>query len=252
MPSPNPLKRALAEGKRQVGFWLSAMSPVATEIAAGAGFDWLLIDMEHTGNSLQDVAHGLRAAMGGTAEVVVRVPWNEPVMVKRLLDQGARSLLFPYVETGDEARRAVAATRYPPHGVRGVAGTTRATNYGRRKDYWQTYADEICILVQVESPGAIAEIPAIGAVDGIDGIFIGPNDLAANSGFLGNAAAPQMRSAILAGLERIKATGKAPGTLNYREDEAKALFAAGFQFIAVGGDVGALAREADRIAKVFR
>jgi 4-hydroxy-2-oxoheptanedioate aldolase len=252
MPSANPLKRALAEGKKQVGFWLSSMSPVAAEIAAGAGFDWLLIDMEHTGNEPADVVHALRAMVGGTAEPVVRVPWNEPVIVKRMMDLGARSFLFPYVETAEEAKNAVAATRYPPHGVRGYAGTTRANNYGRRKDYAQTYADEVCVLVQVESPGAVEAVPAIGALDGVDGIFIGPNDLAANSGYLGNAAAPEMRAAILKGLERIKATGKAPGTLNYREDEAKALFAAGFSFIAVGGDVGALAREADRIARAFR
>ncbi|HEY1721700.1 MAG TPA: aldolase/citrate lyase family protein [Magnetospirillaceae bacterium] len=252
MPSANPLKRALVEGKKQVGFWLSAMSPVCTEISAGAGFDWLLIDMEHTGNEVGDVAHALRAAVGGTAEPVVRVPWNDHVMVKRLLDQGTRSLLFPYIESAEEAREAVAATRYPPHGVRGYAGTTRATNYGRRKDYSKTVHDEICVLLQVESPTALAAIPEIGAIDGVDGIFIGPNDLAANSGFLGNAAAPEMKAAILEGLKRIKATGKAAGTLNYREDEAKTLFDAGFQFIAVGGDVGALAREADRIAKAFK
>ena len=252
MPSSNPLKRALAEGKKQVGFWLSSMSPVAAEIAAGSGFDWLLIDMEHTGNDAGDVVHAMRAMVGGTAEPVVRVPWNEPVVVKRMMDLGARSFLFPYVETVEEARAAVAATRYPPHGVRGYAGTTRANNYGRRKDYPQTYSDDVCVLVQAESPGAVEAIPGIGAIEGVDGIFIGPNDLAANSGFLGNAAAPEMKTAILKALERIKATGKAPGTLNYREDEAKALFAAGYQFIAVGGDVGALAREADRIARVFK
>jgi 4-hydroxy-2-oxoheptanedioate aldolase len=252
MPSSNPLKRALAEGRKQVGFWLSAMSPVATEISAGAGFDWVLIDMEHTGNEVGDVVHALRACTGGTAEPVVRVPWNDAVVIKRVLDQGARSLLIPYVESAEEAREAVAATRYPPHGIRGYAGTTRATNYGRRKDYAHTVQDELCVLLQVESPTALAAIPEIGAIEGVDGIFIGPNDLAANSGFLGNAAAPEMKATILKGLERIKATGKAAGTLNYREDEAKALFAAGFQFIAVGGDVGALAREADRIAKVFK
>ena len=252
MPSANPLKRALAEGKKQVGLWLSSMSPVAAEISAGSGFDWLLIDMEHTGNEPGDVVHAMRAMVGGTAEPVVRVPWNEPVIVKRMMDLGARSFLFPYVETVEEAQRAVAATRYPPQGVRGYAGTTRANNYGRRKDYPQTYTEDVCVLIQVESPGAVAAIPGIGEIDGIDGIFIGPNDLAANSGFLGNAAAPEMRAAILKALESIKATGKAPGTLNYREDEAKALFAAGFQFIAVGGDVGALAREADRIARAFK
>ena len=117
MPSTNPLKRALAEGRKQAGFWLSSMSPVvATEpLAAHAGFDWLMIDMEHTGNDVNDVTHGLRACVGGTAEPVVRVPWNEPVIIKRLLDMGARSLLIPYVESGEEARRAVTATRYPPH-----------------------------------------------------------------------------------------------------------------------------------------
>ncbi len=252
MPSNNPLKRALAEGRRQVGFWLSSMSPVVAEIAAGAGFDWVLIDMEHTGNELGDVAHQLRAIKGGTAEPVVRVPWNEPVIVKRLLDLGARSLLFPYVENVEEAKRAVAATRYPPNGMRGYAGTTRANNYGRVPDYAAHAAEDICVLVQVESPWAVDTVPGIGAIEGIDGIFIGPNDLAANSGFLGRASAPEMRAAIQKGLERIKATGKAAGTLNYREDEAKALFAAGFSFIAVSGDVGLLAREADRIAKSFR
>jgi 4-hydroxy-2-oxoheptanedioate aldolase len=252
MPSINPLKRALAEGKRQVGFWLSAMSPTVAEIAAGSGFDWILIDMEHTGNDLGDVVQAMRALVGGTAEPVVRVPWNEPVVVKRLLDLGARSFLFPYVENAEEAKRAVAATRYPPHGVRGFAGTTRANNYGRRKDYAQIYAEEICVLVQAESPKAIDNVPAMGAVDGVDGIFIGPSDLAATSGFLGNTGAPEMRRAISDGLARIKATGKAPGILNYHEEDAKALFDAGFTFIAVGGDVSLIAREADRLARAFR
>jgi 4-hydroxy-2-oxoheptanedioate aldolase len=251
MSSVNPLKRALAEGGRQVGFWLSAMSPTIAEVVSGSGFDWILIDMEHTGNDLEDVVQAMRALVGGTAEPVVRVPWNEPVIVKRLMDLGARSFLFPYVENADEARRAVAATRYPPDGVRGYAGTTRANSYGRRKDYAQTYAEEVCVMVQVESPAAIREVPAIGAIHGVDGIFIGPNDLAANSGFLGNAGAPEMRKAILDGLARIKATGKAPGTLNYNEDAAKALFDAGFTFIAVAGDVGVIAREADRLARSF-
>jgi 4-hydroxy-2-oxoheptanedioate aldolase len=245
------LKRALAEGRKQVGLWLSSMSPVVAELAAGAGFDWLMIDMEHTGNDINDVAHAPRACVGGAAEPVVRVPWNEPVNIKRLLDMGARSLLIPYVESEEEARRAVAATRYPSKGIRGYAASTRATNYGRRKAYPHVYTDEICLLVQVESPRALEEIPAIGAIEAIDGIFIGPNDLAANSGFLGNAATPEVRAAILGGLEKIKATGKPAGTLNYREDEANSLFASGFSFIAVASDTGILTREADRIARVF-
>src|SRR5579864_6194830 len=144
----NRFKRAIAAGQRQLGLWLSLASPAATEVAAGAGFDWLLIDMEHAPNELPDVVHHLRAAEGGTAEPVVRVPWNDAVMVKRLLDIGAKSLLFPFVQSAEEARRAVAATRYPPHGIRGFAGTTRANRYGRVAGYAKKAGDEICVLVQ--------------------------------------------------------------------------------------------------------
>src|SRR5579863_9134694 len=167
----NRFKRAIAQGARQIGLWLSLASPAATEVAAGAGFDWVLIDMEHAPNELPDVAHHLRAAEGGTAEPVVRVPWNEPVMVKRLLDIGARSLLFPFVQSADEASRAVAATRYPPEGIRGFAGTTRANRYGRVAGYAQRASEEICVLVQCETRKAVADIAAIAAIDGIDGIF---------------------------------------------------------------------------------
>src|SRR6266404_9782180 len=147
----NEFKRNLAAGKAQIGMWLTLCSPTATEAAAGAGFDWLLIDMEHSPNELPDIAHHLRAAVGGTAEPVVRVPWNEPVIVKRLLDIGARTLLFPFVQSAEEARRAVAATRYPPQGIRGFAGTTRANRYGRVADYAKRASEEICVLVQCET-----------------------------------------------------------------------------------------------------
>jgi 4-hydroxy-2-oxoheptanedioate aldolase len=178
----NSFKRALAAGKPQIGLWLSMTSPVATEVVAGAGFDWVLVDMEHSANELVDVVAHLRAAVGGSAEPVVRVPWNEPVLVKRLLDAGARSLLFPFVQSADEARRAVAATRYPPKGIRGVAGTTRANRYGRVKDYARRVEGELCVLVQVETQQALGEIEAIAAIDGIDGLFIGPADLSAFDG----------------------------------------------------------------------
>ena len=157
----NRFKRALAAGTPQIGLWMSLGSPAATEVAAGSGFDWLLLDMEHSPNELPDIAHHLRAAEGGTAEPVVRVPWNEPVMVKRLLDVGARTLLFPFVQSAEEARRAVAATRYPPRGIRGFAGTTRANRYGRVADYAKRAAEEICVLVQCETRKAVADIAAI-------------------------------------------------------------------------------------------
>lgn len=249
---PNAFKRALRERRRQVGFWLTLASTTATEIAAGAGFDWLLIDMEHSANELPDVQDHLRAAVGGTAEPVVRIPWNEPVTVKRMLDIGARSLMFPYVQSAEEARRAVAATRYPPHGIRGFAGAARGSQYGRIKDYAQKIHDEICVIVQVETPEAIAAIPAIAAVEGVDGVFIGPNDLAANMGHLGNMFAPAVVASVGAGMQAINAAGKAAGLLNFREDEARDWFRQGFTFIAVAGDAAMMARGTERVVAAFK
>jgi 4-hydroxy-2-oxoheptanedioate aldolase len=248
----NRFKRELASGTRQIGFWLNFASPTVTEVCAGAGFDWLLIDMEHSPNELPDVVHSLRACVGGTAEPVVRVPWNEPVMVKRLLDQGARSFLFPFVQSAEEARRAVAATRYPPKGIRGFAGTTRANLYARVPEYAKHAEDEICVLVQAETRTAVSEIEAIAKVEGIDGIFIGPADLAADLGHIGNTQHPEVQSAILDAGERIQRAGKAPGFLSLREDETRKVLAAGFVFVAVGTDVALLARQVDALAQKFR
>lgn len=249
----NEFKRALHAGQRQVGFWLTLASPNATEVVAGAGFDWLLIDMEHAPNEVPLVVEHLRAAaVGGPAEPVVRVPWNEPVVVKRLLDCGVRSLMFPFVETADAARRAVASTRYPPAGIRGFSGVSRATNFGRVRDYVGRCSDEICVIVQIESPAALAAIPQIASVPGIDGVFIGPNDLAANMGHVGRTGAPEVRAAVDEGLALIRAAGKPAGLLNFAEQDALAMFDAGFTFVAVGSDTGVLARNAEKLARVFK
>src|SRR6185312_5674830 len=245
----NRFKRALASGQQQIGLWMSLASPSATEVAAGAGFDWLLLDMEHSPNELPDIAHHLRAAEGGTAEPVVRVPWNEPVIVKRLLDLGARSLLFPFVQSAEEARRAVAATRYPPHGIRGFAGRTRANRYGRVPDYAKRAASEICVLVQCETRRAVADIAGIAAVEGIDGIFIGPADLAADMGHLADTQHAEVQAAILDAGKRIRAAGKAPGFLSFREEETRRVVDGGFLFVAVNTDVALLARNAETLAK---
>ncbi len=248
----NTFKRALYANKKQVGFWLTLGSTTVTEIAAGAGFDWLLVDMEHSANELPDVQDHLRAAVGGTAEAVVRIPWNEPVLVKRMLDIGARSLMFPYVQNADEARRAVAATRYPPAGVRGFAGAARGSNYGRVADYAKRIAEEICVVVQIETPQAVAAIPQIAAVDGVDGVFIGPNDLAANMGHLANAGAPEVKALVRDAVAAIRKTGKAAGILNFKEDEARELFKSGVSFIAVSGDAALMARQTERVVAAFR
>jgi 2-keto-3-deoxy-L-rhamnonate aldolase RhmA len=249
---PNRFKRGLASGTPQIGLWLGLCSPVAAEIAASAGFDWLLIDMEHSPNDLGDVVHQMRATVGGTAEPIVRVPWNEPVLVKRLLDAGARSFLFPFVQSAEEARRAVAATRYPPAGIRGFAGTTRANFYGRVPDYPKRAAEEICILVQAETRKAVGELEQIAAVDGVDGVFIGPADLAADMGHIGNTQHPDVQGAILEAGARIKRAGKAPGFLSLREDETRKVLAAGFVFVAVGTDVSLLARQTDALVRTFK
>jgi 4-hydroxy-2-oxoheptanedioate aldolase len=245
---PNLFKRKLASRERQVGLWLAMDSLFATEIVAGAGYDWLLLDMEHTGVDVARVIDHLRAAAGGTAEVVVRIPWNEPVVIKRLLDVGARSIMVPFVQSAQEAQRAVAATRYAPHGgMRGTAGNTRSSRFNRITSYFDSYRDEQCIVAQIETPVAIEAIEAIGAVDGIDALFIGPNDLASAMGHLAKPGAPEVRQLIAHALPRIRATGKAAGILNFLPDEARAHFAQGFDFVAVGSDAAILARRSEAL-----
>jgi 4-hydroxy-2-oxoheptanedioate aldolase len=250
---PNGLKKAMKDGRKLAGYWLTLASPMATEIAAGAGYDWLLVDMEHTPNDLTDVVDHLRAAAaGGPAEVVVRVPWNDMVMVKRLLDSGVRSLMFPYVQNADDARRAVESTRYPPNGVRGFAGSSRATNFGRIKDYAARADETICVILQIESPEAVGNIPDMAKIDGVDCMFIGPNDLAANMGFLAKASAPEVKDTVLKAMKAIQAGGVCPGLLNFDPAEAKKMFDAGFGLIAVGGDTTTLTSGADSLAAMFK
>ena len=166
---PNRLKQKLRAGEPAFGFWLSLNSLGVTEMAAGAGWDWLLLDTEHSTHNDESVERHLLAALnGGTAEMVVRIPSIDPVLVKRLIDGGVRSFMFPFVQTVEEARLAVASTRYPPHGIRGFSGTTRASRWGKDTSYLDTYADDICVIIQIESPEAIANISAYGAVDGVE------------------------------------------------------------------------------------
>jgi 4-hydroxy-2-oxoheptanedioate aldolase len=244
--TPNTFKRALAAGERQIGLWLNLQSPTATEIVAAVGYHWLLLDMEHVCVEASDVIDHLRAAKGGTAEVVVRLPINEPVLIKRLLDAGVRSFMFPVVNSAEEARRAVAATRYPPHGVRGVGGG-RATAYGQIPSYLERYHEEQCVIVQIETPAAVAAIAEIAAVDGVDGLFIGPNDLAAGMGFLLQVRAPEVQQAIAEALCAIRAAGKAGGILNFNPVEARALLQSGCQFIAVGSDASILVSRSESL-----
>jgi 4-hydroxy-2-oxoheptanedioate aldolase len=227
----NHFKKALLAGQQQIGLWCSLSNHYAVEVVAGSGFD-LLLDMEHSPNDLESVLPQLQAASNYPVEPVVRVPWNDMVAIKRLLDIGVRTLLIPMIQNAEEARLAVSYTRYAPDGVRGVAGTTRASLFGRVKDYAKLAHTEICVLVQVETGTAVDEIEAIAKVPGVDGIFIGPADLHASMGF--------------------RAAGKAPGFLTPVEEDARRMLAAGSQFVAVGADIGLLARASEALAAKFK
>jgi 4-hydroxy-2-oxoheptanedioate aldolase len=248
----NAFKQALARGERQVGLWCSLASPVATEVAAGAGFDWIVIDGEHGPNDITTLLPQLQAMSRGTAEPVFRVPWNDFVIIKRALDVGARSLLIPFVQNAEEARRAVAATRYPPLGIRGVARAIRANDYGRIQDYHRNAHLDTCVIVQLETGAALNEIEAVAAVEGVDGIFIGPSDVAASLGHLGDPKDPAVQAAIKDAATRIRAAGKAAGFLTGNADEAEAMFELGFNFTAVGNDVSILAGNLQNLAARFR
>jgi 4-hydroxy-2-oxoheptanedioate aldolase len=253
MPAPaNPFKRALRAGRPQIGLWSSLASHTTVEIIAGAGFDWLLLDMEHSPNELPMVHSQLQAAAGGSAHPIVRPPWNDMVVIKRLLDVGVQSLLIPYVQTEEEARNAVGYTRYPPQGVRGFATGPRANHYGRITDYVQTYAEELCVLVQVETRQGLDNLEAIAGVDGVDGVFIGPADLAAALGHAGDLKHPEVQSAIEDAIRRLVACGTPPGILTGDEKLARRYLELGCLFTAVGSDLNLLARGAEQLAMRFR
>lgn len=248
----NAFKHALAEGKLQIGLWSSLCSNIAAEIVSDSGFDWILLDTEHSPNEIPDLLQQLQAVQRGTATPIVRPAWNDAVLAKRCLDIGAQSLLFPYVQNADEARSAVIATRYPPQGIRGVSAGSRASRYGRVPGYLSKANDEICVLVQVETREALKELEAIAKVDGVDGVFIGPSDLAASLGHIGNPAHPEVQAAIKDAVTRLKAAGKPAGILTGNEDEARRYIEWGYLFVAVGVDVGLLAKNADALAKKFK
>jgi len=249
----NAFKHAIAAGRPQIGLWSSIPSNYSVEIIAGAGFDWILLDTEHTPNDLESVLSQLQAAAGyPDTTAIVRVPWNDQVVLKRYLDAGVQTVLIPFVSSADEARAAVSYTRYPPKGVRGVGGTTRATRFGRIRDYTKLVERELCVLVQVETKQGLDNIEEICAVDGIDGVFIGPADLHASLGHTGETANPEILPLIDDGIRRIRKAGKAPGVLTPAEPLARRWLDCGALFVAVGADAGLLARGAEALAQRFK
>lgn len=248
----NQFKRGLQQKQHQLGLWSTLTSAYAAEIVARAGFDWLLFDMEHSPSEIATVLGQLQAAAPYSVSSVVRPAWKDVVQQKRLLDIGAQTLLIPYVETPEEAAHAVAGMRYPPHGIRGVGGTTRASGFGQVKDYMAVCEEQLCLLVQIESPNALRNLEAIASVEGVDGVFIGPADLSANMGHPGDPGHPDVQEAVEDAIVRILACGKAPGVLATNQDLARRYIELGSLFTAVGVDMMLLARGAEALAEQFK
>ena len=250
--SRNAFKAAIARGDKQVGLWLSLAGPYSAELCAGAGFHWLLIDGEHAPNDLRSTLVQLQAVAAYASHPVVRPVGSDPNTIKQLLDIGAQSLLVPMIDTADQAAAVAAATRYPPHGMRGVgASAARASRWGARRDYLHLADDEVCLLVQAESIRALDNLQAICAVDGVHGVFIGPADLAASMGHRGNAGHADVQAAIDSSIRTIVASGKAAGTLTGDLTLARHYLELGASFVAVGIDVSLLASGTRRLAAAF-
>jgi len=248
----NIFKQKILKFEKQFGIWSCLSNNIVAEILSIVGFDWIVIDMEHSPNDIQEVLSQLQIIQGFKSEPVVRVPWNEPVMVKRVLDMGAQTILFPYIENAEEAKAAVSATRYPPKGVRGVMSAARMNKYGTVKNYYTEAEKEICVLVQCETKTAIENISEIAAIDGIDGIFLGPSDLSASIGKIGQFEDGEVQSLIMQGLEDCKKNKKAAGILTAKLDYAKKYTSDGFTYVAVNSDTNLFARGAENLLKEFK
>lgn len=234
----NKLKSALASGQTTYGCWSGFADPYATEMLASAKFDWIVIDAEHAPNDLTTIMAQLQVMEGKESAAVVRLPMGEAWMIKQVLDAGAQSLVIPMVESAEEARDLVRAMRYPPEGIRGSgAALARASRFSDIPNYIPTANAQMCLIVQVETMAGIAALDEICQVDGVDCVFIGPSDLAADMGFMGDSSRPEVKDVIRDALARIKAAGKAPGILAVDDETALMYRDWGAQFLAVGIDV---------------
>ncbi len=249
----NGFKQALAARETQIGLWLGLADAYCAEICAGAGFDWLALDAEHGPNTIRTLLAQLQAVAAYPVHCVVRATHDDPAHLKQLLDIGAQTLLVPLIETAEQARAAVRATRYPPDGIRGVGSAlARASRWNRHADYLQQADAQVCVLIQVESVAAVAELDAIARVDGVDGIFLGPADLAASLGHRGDPAHSVVREALRKAIATTIAAGKPAGILSSDEPLAHEYLAAGASFVAVGVDTTLLARATSALAARFK
>jgi 4-hydroxy-2-oxoheptanedioate aldolase len=250
---PNRFKQALEERRRQVGLWLGLANSYTSELLAGTGFDWLLIDAEHSPNDVRTVLAQLQAIAPYPCQPVVRVVSDDVPLIKQFLDIGAQTLLVPMVDTPEQAARVVAATRYPPRGIRGVGSAlARASRWNQVQDYLQGSEREICVLVQAESTTALANLPAIAATEGVDGVFFGPSDLAASMGLLGQSGDQRVQDEVSKGIQIVTAAGKAAGVLSTDPAIIRRYLDLGALFVAVGLDTALLVQSARELAARFR
>ena len=249
----NTFRSALARGEQQIGLWLALADSYPAELCAGCGYDWLLIDGEHAPNDLRSMLAALQAVAPYPTHPVVRIPKGDDALLKQVLELGATTLLVPMVESAQQAEELVRAMRYPPQGIRGVgSGIARSARWSRYPNYLHEANDQMCLLVQVETREALAQIDAIAAVEGVDGVFIGPSDLSASMGLLGQPAHPDVKAAIEAAIEAITRAGKAPGILCADETLARRYIDVGARFVAVGVDTSLLVKAASALVARFK
>ncbi len=249
----NTFKQALKDGKPQIGLWASFADPYIAEALATTGFDWLLLDGEHAPNDLRSVLGQLQAVAPYPTHPIVRPPIGDVVLIKQYLEIGAQTLLIPMVDTAEQAARMVAATRYPPRGVRGVGSAgARSSRWSDVPHYLHCADDEMCVLVQVETMTGLANLAGIAAVDGVDGVFFGPADLSASMGFLGQPAHPEVVAALTQGITTVRAAGKAPGILMTDNAASQYYLDQGALFVAVGVDAMMLVQAAKALAATFK
>jgi 2-dehydro-3-deoxyglucarate aldolase len=248
----NSFRHDLLGGKRLIGCWSSLASPLTTEVLGLAGFDWLLLDGEHGPNDVSTFIPQLMALKGSRSAPVVRPPVNDPVIIKRLLDIGFYNFLIPLVNSAEEAGQAVAATRYPPMGIRGVSVSHRSNLFGTIKDYFSVINNNITVVVQIETVKAVQEIDQIAAIDGIDAVFVGPSDLSAALGHFGQPNHPEVQETIQHIFARAMAQGKHCGTLAPVESDARRYLEMGATLLAIGSDLGIFRSATQALCDTFK
>jgi 2-keto-3-deoxy-L-rhamnonate aldolase RhmA len=252
----NPFKTMLARKDMPAGYpvgtWVMSASPVVAEAVGCAGFDWGVVDMEHTPLDLMDLIHMLQAVAGTPMLPITRVPWNDTVLVKRVLDAGVQTLLFPFVQNAEEARKAVAAAKYPPHGVRGMAAMSRGSRFGTVKDYFKVANEGVSVIVQIETPDAMARLEEIAGTPGVDSLFFGPGDLSGAMGHVGNLMHDDVVRLMADGVKRSHALGVPVGTVGGTPEAVATYRACGFDYIGCASDLGLMMRNCASVLSTIR